>query len=79
MSQLATKLVPQPVRHTSARPIALDAVLRELTQRFAEGAERHDRDASFAHENFAELQRHGLIASVVPVVRGGGALATSGA
>lgn len=72
MSPLATKLVPQPVAHTSARPIALDAVLRELTQRFAEGAERHDRDASFAHENFAELQRHGLIASVVPVVHGGG-------
>jgi alkylation response protein AidB-like acyl-CoA dehydrogenase len=61
-----------PVPHLVARQEQLDAVLAELTQRFAEGAERHDREASFPFENFAELQRHGLVAAVVPVVEGGG-------
>jgi alkylation response protein AidB-like acyl-CoA dehydrogenase len=61
-----------PVPHLVARPDQLDAVLTELTQRFADGAERHDRDASFPFENFAELQRHGLIAAVAPVSEGGG-------
>lgn len=61
-----------PVPHLAARPDQLDAVLHALTQRFADGAERHDRDASFPFANFAELQRHGLVAAVVPVAEGGG-------
>ena len=61
-----------PVAHLAARPDQLDAVLHELAQRFAQGAEQHDRDASFPFENFDWLQRHGLIAAVVPSVVGGG-------
>ena len=61
-----------PVPHLVARHDQLDAVLRDLTGQFAAGAARHDRDASFPFENFAELQRHGLIAAVVPVADGGG-------
>jgi alkylation response protein AidB-like acyl-CoA dehydrogenase len=61
-----------PVPHLVSRPDHLGAVLDELTQRFADGAERHDRDASFPFGNFAELQRHGLIAAVVPAASGGG-------
>jgi alkylation response protein AidB-like acyl-CoA dehydrogenase len=61
-----------PVPPLVARPDQLDAALHALTQRFADGAERHDRDASFPFENFAELQRHGLVAAVVPVAGGGG-------
>jgi alkylation response protein AidB-like acyl-CoA dehydrogenase len=61
-----------PVPHLVSRPDQLSAVLDELTQRFADGAERHDREASFPFENFAELQRHGLIAAVVPSASGGG-------
>ncbi|MBC8057658.1 MAG: acyl-CoA dehydrogenase, partial [Rhizobiales bacterium] len=60
------------VPHLLARPEQLDAVLGELTQRFAEGAERHDREASFPFENFALLQQHGLVAAVVPASAGGG-------
>ena len=55
-----------------------DVLLRTLTQRFAEGAERHDRDASFPFDNFTELQHHGLIAAVVPVAAGGGGASLAG-
>lgn len=63
------RLPPAPL---DARPEALDALLARLTREFAAGAERHDREASFPHGNFAELQRHGLVAAVVPTARGGG-------
>jgi alkylation response protein AidB-like acyl-CoA dehydrogenase len=61
-----------PVPHLAARPDQLDAVLGELTQRFAQGAAAHDRDASFPFDNFAQLHQHGLIAAMVPVAAGGG-------
>jgi alkylation response protein AidB-like acyl-CoA dehydrogenase len=61
-----------PLPHLAVRLDPLDAVLRELSQRFAQGAGEHDRDASFPFENFEELQRHGLIAAVVPGALGGG-------
>jgi alkylation response protein AidB-like acyl-CoA dehydrogenase len=61
-----------PIPHLVSRPEQLEAVLDVLTRRFADGAERHDRVGSFPFENFAELQRHGLIAAVVPTASGGG-------
>lgn len=58
--------------HLVSRPDRLDAVLRELTENFAQGAERHDRAASFPFENFAALHASGLSAAVVPTGAGGG-------
>ncbi|MEP6874778.1 MAG: acyl-CoA dehydrogenase family protein [Burkholderiales bacterium] len=69
---LASDVRRLPVPHLAARPDQLDAVLRELTRRFAQGAAAHDRDASFPFDNFAALHQHGLIAAVVPVAAGGG-------
>ncbi|HWH80658.1 MAG TPA: acyl-CoA dehydrogenase family protein [Burkholderiaceae bacterium] len=69
---LAGEVHRLPVTHLATRPDSLEAVLRELTQRFAQGAAAHDRDASFPFDNFAQLQRHGLIAAVVPHGAGGG-------
>ena len=57
--------------HIVTRPEQLEAVLDELRQQFAASADRHDRDATFPFENFAELQRHNLVAAVVPVADGG--------
>lgn len=42
-----------------------------LARRFAERAERHDRDASFPFENFADLREAGFLALTVPEVYGG--------
>ncbi len=49
-----------------------DVVLAQLTARFAATAADHDRYGSFPHDNFAALQRHGLIALVAPTAVGGG-------
>ncbi|KAB0597460.1 acyl-CoA dehydrogenase family protein [Cupriavidus gilardii] len=49
----------------------LDITLDALRTAFAATAARHDADGSFAHENFALLHRHGLIAQVVPQAHGG--------
>lgn len=44
---------------------------RELAARFADRAERHDREASFPFENFADLREAGLLALTVPAAQGG--------
>lgn len=47
------------------------SLLAELTARFAAGAARHDREASFPHENFERLHELGLLALTVPRSLGG--------
>ena len=47
------------------------SLLAELTARFAAGAARHDREASFPHENFEHLHELGLLALTVPRALGG--------
>lgn len=47
------------------------SLLTELTARFAAGAARHDREASFPHENFERLHELGLLALTVPRALGG--------
>lgn len=44
---------------------------RDLARRFAASAERHDREASFPHENFALLRAAGWPALSVPAAAGG--------
>jgi len=44
---------------------------RRLATTFAERAERHDREASFPFENFADLHRAGFLALALPVELGG--------
>ena len=58
-------------RAVPAPDLNLDAVLPELTRRFAAGAERHDRDASFPFENFAALHEAGLLTLTTPRDLGG--------
>jgi alkylation response protein AidB-like acyl-CoA dehydrogenase len=50
----------------------LSGVLERLTASFAAGAERHDRDGSFAFENFAALRAAGLLTLTAPKALGGG-------
>lgn len=57
----------------------LDAAAREWIaraadlgrSRFAGRAARHDRDASFPHDNFADLRAAGLLGLAVPRAHGG--------
>ena len=44
---------------------------RELARRFAERAERHDRDGSFPFENFADLRTAGFLTLPLPPELGG--------
>lgn len=44
---------------------------RELAKRFAERAEKHDREGSFPFENFAELHEAGILGLTVPKRFGG--------
>jgi alkylation response protein AidB-like acyl-CoA dehydrogenase len=44
---------------------------QRLAATFAERAERHDREASFPFENFADLHRAGFLALALPVELGG--------
>jgi alkylation response protein AidB-like acyl-CoA dehydrogenase len=53
------------------RQRALIALADELGPRFAERAERYDRDASFPFENYAELRASGLLGLCVPEKFGG--------
>ena len=46
-------------------------LLAELTAQFAASAARHDREASFPHENFERLHELGLLALTVPRALGG--------
>lgn len=48
-----------------------DSLLARLSAQFAATAADHDRAGRFPHDNFATLQRHGLIALTVPVAHGG--------
>ena len=50
---------------------ALDALLPELSARFAARAEQVDRDALFPFDNLADLHTHELIAAVAPRSAGG--------
>jgi len=50
---------------------ALLALAEALGPRFAERAERHDREASFPFENYAELRDAGLLGLCVPEKFGG--------
>ncbi|KAF1054349.1 MAG: putative acyl-CoA dehydrogenase YdbM [Stenotrophomonas maltophilia] len=47
------------------------ALLAQLTQRLAASASEHDRRAAFPSENFALLQRHGLLGLTLPRELGG--------
>ena len=75
MSSIALRRhAPPPL--AAAAPAAslpeIDAVLLAgLTAQFAATAADHDRSGSFPHDNFATLQRHGLVALVAPVAHGG--------
>jgi alkylation response protein AidB-like acyl-CoA dehydrogenase len=65
--------------HIAGNPAALTAQQRELTalaatlgrDKFAPRAARHDREASFPIENFADLHAAGLLAICVPKSCGG--------
>ncbi len=50
----------------------LDTVLGALKTEFAARAAKHDREGSFAFENFARLHELGLLSLTVPVASGGG-------
>ena len=49
----------------------LVTLAQSLAARFDERAARHDRDASFPFENFAELHRTGYLALTLPAAGGG--------
>jgi alkylation response protein AidB-like acyl-CoA dehydrogenase len=64
--------------HIAGNPAALTAQQRELIGRaseigpaFAARAERHDREASFPFENYADLRAAGLLGICVPKAHGG--------
>jgi alkylation response protein AidB-like acyl-CoA dehydrogenase len=49
----------------------LVAAAQRLARRFAERAQRHDREASFPFENFADLRDEGFLALALPETFGG--------
>src|SRR5262245_32538602 len=58
---------------TDAQRALLDTA-EKVAARFAERAERHDRDATFPFENFEDLRREGFLALALPVELGGRSL-----
>ena len=68
-SILRLPVAPLPAHQLDSPEFA--ALLAGLTARFAAGAARHDRDASFPHDNFDHLQELGLLALTVPRALGG--------
>lgn len=52
-------------------PLTWGQVARTLAVEFAERAVAHDRDGSFPHQNFADLQQAGLLALAAPRTLGG--------
>jgi len=71
-SPLATAPLPTAsVSTANARPAIDDALLARLSAQFAATAADHDRAGRFPHDNFAALQRHGLVALTVPAAHGG--------
>ena len=63
-----------PMETTTAPAVDPDfaQVLADLTTRFAETADRHDRDATFPFENFEALHAAGLLTLTAPKALGGG-------
>ncbi len=64
--------------HIAGDPARLSPLQRELIARvaalgpgFAARAERHDREASFPVENYADLRRAGLLGICIPTAHGG--------
>jgi len=73
--ETARRYVPS---HIAGNPASLTPEQRELIGRaaelgpaFAARAERHDREASFPFENYADLRAAGLLAICVPKAHGG--------
>ncbi|AIO34843.1 hypothetical protein DM39_3613 [Burkholderia cenocepacia] len=66
-----TPLQPSSLRHLPADDARVAALLDRLAPELAADAARNDADGRFPHENFARLQRAGLIAQVVPREHGG--------
>jgi alkylation response protein AidB-like acyl-CoA dehydrogenase len=74
-----TSALPQDPRYSVAgshysltgRQRKLIGLAESLGPRFAERADRYDRDASFPHENFADLRAAGLLGLCVPERYGG--------
>src|SRR2546422_10357995 len=54
-----------------SKQLALIELVESLGPRFAERAERYDREASFPHENYADLRAAGLLGLCVPEKFGG--------
>lgn len=50
----------------------LDAILADISSRFAERSEQHDADDSFVAENYAELKERRVFSALVPAELGGG-------
>lgn len=69
MSSLA--LLRTPLQFPARESFFSDTLLAELTAQFAATAADHDRDGVFPHDNFATLQRHGLIGLLAPTALGG--------
>lgn len=69
MSSLA--LLRTPLQFPARESFFSDTLLAELTAQFAATAGDHDRDGVFPHDNFATLQRHGLIGLLAPTALGG--------
>lgn len=67
----STALLRTPLQFPARESFFSDALLAELTAQFAATAGDHDRDGVFPHDNFATLQRHGLIGLLVPTPLGG--------
>lgn len=63
----ATAIAPT----SDTRPRIDDALLARLSAQFAATAADHDRAGRFPHDNFATLQRHGLVGLTVPTAHGG--------
>jgi alkylation response protein AidB-like acyl-CoA dehydrogenase len=62
--------LPLPPLDDAQRAI-VDRTARLAGERFAARAARHDADASFPYENYADLHREGLLALAVPAAHGG--------
>jgi alkylation response protein AidB-like acyl-CoA dehydrogenase len=60
-----------PSPKADAPPPIDDALLARLSAQFAATAADHDRAGRFPHDNFATLQRHGLVGLTVPTAHGG--------
>ncbi len=68
----ATAFRPVLVEGGESAPPNAPALSAQLLRDLAGRAERHDRDGSFPHQNFADLRAAGLIALTVPRSAGGG-------